>query len=117
MARRPAAGGMADVDMGTADFIITGGKIFCGLRQGFAEAVAIAGERIVATGAAADIADLTKEKLDAEREEADEFSTAEDSDGDGFYDYEEELTGHDPNDPDSKPTQEEVDAAEAAERL
>ncbi|MBT3842902.1 MAG: ankyrin repeat domain-containing protein, partial [Verrucomicrobia bacterium] len=66
---------------------------------------------------AADIADLTKEKLDAEREEADEFSTAEDSDGDGFYDYEEELTGHDPNDPDSKPTQEEVDAAEAAERL
>ncbi len=66
---------------------------------------------------AADIADLTKEKLDAAREEADEFSTAEDSDGDGFYDYEEELTGHDPNDPDSKPTQEEVDAAEAAERL
>lgn len=58
MARRPAAGGMADVDMGTADFIITGGKIFCGLRQGFAEAVAIAGERIVATGAAADIAGL-----------------------------------------------------------
>ena len=36
---------------------------------------------------------------------------------DGFYDYEEELTGHDPNDPDSKPTQEEVDEAEAAERL
>ena len=65
---------------------------------------------------AADIADLTKEKLDAEREEADEFSTV-DSDDDGFYDYEEELTGHDPNDPDSKPTQEEVDAAEAAERL
>ena len=44
---------------------------------------------------AADIADLTKEKLDAEREEADEFSTV-DSDYDGFYDYEEELTGHDP---------------------
>ena len=60
---------------------------------------------------AADIADLTKEKLDAEREEADEFSTV-DSDDDGFYDYEEELTGHDPNDPDSKPTQEEADAAE-----
>ena len=34
-----------------------------------------------------------------------EFSTAEDSDGDGFDDYDEELTGHDP---DSKPTQEEV---------
>ena len=69
---------------------------------------------------AADIADLTKEKLDAEREEADEFSTVDsddDSDDDGFYDYEEELTGHDPNDPDSKPTQEEVDAAETAERL
>jgi ankyrin repeat protein len=64
---------------------------------------------------AADIADLTKKKLDAEREEA-EGSTV-DSDDDGFYDYEEELTGHDPNDPDSKPTQEEVDAAEAAERL
>ena len=63
-----------------------------------------------------DIANLTKEKLDAEREEADVFSTV-DSDYDGFYDYEEELTGHDPNDPDSKPTQEEVDAAEAAERL
>jgi len=63
-----------------------------------------------------DIANLTKEKLDAEREEADEFSTV-DSDDDGFYDYEEELTGHDPNDPDSKPTQEEVDAAEAAEWL
>jgi hypothetical protein len=63
-----------------------------------------------------DIANLTKEKLDAEREEADEFSTV-DSDDDGFYDYEEELTGHDPDDPVSHPTQEEVDSAEAAERL
>ena len=63
-----------------------------------------------------DIADLNKEKLDAEREEADEFSTV-DSDDDGFYDYEEELTGHDPDDPVSHPTQEEVDSAEAAERL
>jgi hypothetical protein len=28
-----------------------------------------------------------------------------------MYDHEEELTGHDPNDPDDYPTQEEVDAA------
>ena len=34
-----------------------------------------------------------------------------DSDGDGFYDSEEKLTGHDPNDPDDRPTQEEVDRA------
>ena len=41
----------------------------------------------------------------------DDIGSTEDSDDDGFYDYEEELTGHDPNDPDSKPTQDEADAA------
>ncbi|MBT4623030.1 MAG: hypothetical protein HOB97_03160, partial [Verrucomicrobia bacterium] len=41
-------------------------------------------------------------------------SSTEDTDGDGMYDYEEELTGHDPNDPDDYPTAEEVEAAEAA---
>ena len=60
-------------------------------------------------------------KIEAAKVEEEEGGDAEgstvDSDDDGFYDYEEELTGHDPNDPDSKPTQEEVDAAEAAERL
>jgi hypothetical protein len=49
-----------------------------------------------------------------EEEGGDAEGSTEDSDGDGFYDYEEELTGHDPNDADSMPTQEEVDAAEAA---
>ena len=65
---------------------------------------------------AGDIANLTREgtaKLFQNSGFADEGST-EDSDDDGFYDYEEELTGHDPNDPDSKPTQDEVNAAEAA---
>jgi hypothetical protein len=46
-----------------------------------------------------------------EEEGGEAEGSTEDSDGDGFYDYEEELTGHDPNDPDSKPTQEEADAA------
>ena len=54
-------------------------------------------------------------KIEAAKVEEEEGGEAEgsteDSDGDGFYDYEEELTGHDPNDPDSKPTQEEADAA------
>jgi hypothetical protein len=57
-------------------------------------------------------------KIEAAKVEEEEGGDAEgstvDSDDDGFYDYEEELTGHDPNDPDSKPTQDEVDAAEAA---
>jgi ankyrin repeat protein len=62
---------------------------------------------------AGDIANLTREgtaKLFQNSGFADEGST-EDSDGDGMYDHEEELTGHDPNDPDDYPTQEEVDAA------
>ena len=49
-----------------------------------------------------------------EEEEGEDEGSTLDSDGDGFYDSEEKLTGHDPNDPDSKPTQEEVDAAVAA---
>ncbi len=57
-------------------------------------------------------------KIEAAKVEEEEGGDAEsstvDSDGDGMYDYEEELTGHDPNDPDDYPTQEEVDAAEAA---
>ena len=67
---------------------------------------------------AGDIANLTREgtaKLFQDAGFAAEGST-EDSDGDGMYDYEEELTGHDPNDPDDRPTQEEVDAALEAEQ-
>ncbi len=67
---------------------------------------------------AGDIANLTREgtaKLFQNSGFADEGST-EDSDGDGMYDSEEELTGHDPNDPDDYPTQEEVDAALEAEQ-
>ena len=48
-------------------------------------------------------------KVKEEEEGGDQSSTV-DSDDDGFYDWEEELTGHDPNDKESKPTQEEVDA-------
>ena len=67
---------------------------------------------------AGDIANLTREgtaKLFQNAGFYDEGST-EDSDGDGMYDSEEELTGHDPNDPDDYPTQEEVDAALEAEQ-
>jgi hypothetical protein len=57
-------------------------------------------------------------KIEAANEEEEEGgdaeSSTEDSDDDGFYDWEEKLTGHDPNDAESKPTQEEVDAAAAA---
>lgn len=41
-----------------ADTILTGGRIFLGLREGFAEALAIAGDTILAAGTAADIAAL-----------------------------------------------------------
>ena len=56
---------------------------------------------------------LAQKIVDAEKKEDEEGgdqSSTEDSDEDGFYDWEEELTGHDPNDKESKPTQEEVDA-------
>jgi predicted amidohydrolase YtcJ len=36
--------------MGYADLILSGGRVFCGLHEGFAEAVAIHGDRIVAAG-------------------------------------------------------------------
>jgi len=68
---------------------------------------------LIANGANTKIFDVlgsTPEELRWKHEET-EFST-EDSDDDGFYDSEEEITGHDPNDPGDKPTQEEVDEAE-----
>ena len=54
------------------------------------------------------------EAAKVKEEAGEEEGSTLDTDEDGFYDSEEKLTGHDPNDPDSKPTQEEVDAAEAA---
>ena len=50
------------------------------------------------------------EAAKVKEEEGEEEGSTLDTDEDGFYDSEEKLTGHDPNDPDSKPTQEEVDA-------
>jgi predicted amidohydrolase YtcJ len=44
--------------MDKADLILTSGRIFCGLHDGFAESVAIAGGRVLATGRASDIAGL-----------------------------------------------------------
>lgn len=44
--------------MMTADCILTGGRIWCGLAEGFAEALAIKDGRVLATGAAQDIAAL-----------------------------------------------------------
>jgi predicted amidohydrolase YtcJ len=38
--------------------ILTGGRIFCGLNEGFVEAIAMASGRVIATGTAAAIADL-----------------------------------------------------------
>jgi len=38
--------------------ILTNGKIWCGLNEGFAEALAIAGDRVLAVGPASDIAEL-----------------------------------------------------------
>ena len=44
--------------MRPADTILTGGKIFLGLHEGFAEALAISGGKVQATGSTADIAAL-----------------------------------------------------------
>src|SRR3569833_1169537 len=44
--------------MDKADLILTNGRIFCGLHDGFAAAVAVAGGRVLATGTSADIANL-----------------------------------------------------------
>lgn len=60
------------------------------------------------------LANKIESAKEAEEAGDEDIGSTEDSDDDGFYDYEEELTGHDPNDPDDKPTQDEVDAAEAA---
>lgn len=38
--------------------ILTGGRVFCGLNEGFVEAIAIASGRVLATGSAATIAEL-----------------------------------------------------------
>jgi predicted amidohydrolase YtcJ len=40
------------------DLILTGGRVFCGLNEGFAEAIAVADGRVLATGSAEDIAAL-----------------------------------------------------------
>ena len=57
------------------------------------------------------LANKIESAKEAEEAGDDDIGSTEDSDDDGFYDYEEELTGHDPNDPDDKPTQDEADAA------
>ena len=46
-----------------------------------------------------------------EEEGSDDDLIGVDADGDGFDAYDEKITGHSDNDPDDKPTQEEVDAA------
>ncbi|HEV7417417.1 MAG TPA: amidohydrolase, partial [Tianweitania sediminis] len=48
---------MSTVQSPAADLILTNGRVFCGLHEGFADAVAIAGERIMAVGDAATIND------------------------------------------------------------
>ncbi|MFN3936624.1 MAG: amidohydrolase [Gemmobacter sp.] len=42
-----------------ADCVVTGGRIWCGLNEGFAEALAISAGRVAAVGSAADIAAMT----------------------------------------------------------
>jgi hypothetical protein len=63
---------------------------------------------------AGDIANLTREgtaKLFQNSSFADDVTEFEDTDGDGFDDYDEVLVGTDPDDPDDFPTQAEVDDA------
>lgn len=42
----------------TADVILTGGKIWLGQKEGFAEALAISGDKVIASGSAAEMATL-----------------------------------------------------------
>jgi predicted amidohydrolase YtcJ len=44
--------------MDKADLILSNGRVFCGLNEGFVESVAVAGGRVLATGKASDIAGL-----------------------------------------------------------
>ena len=63
---------------------------------------------------AGDVANLTREgtaKLFQNSSFADDVIVSEDTDGDGFDDYDEVLVGTDPEDPDDFPTQAEVDEA------
>ena len=65
---------------------------------------------------ASDVTDLTLEKLNAARRQSEDLDNdgdliGVDEDGDGFDAYDEKLTGHSDNDPNDRPTQEEVDAA------
>jgi predicted amidohydrolase YtcJ len=46
---------MSTVRSPAADLILTNGRVFCGLHEGFSDAVAIAGERILAVGDAASV--------------------------------------------------------------
>jgi hypothetical protein len=67
---------------------------------------------------AGDVANLTREgtaKLFQNSSFAADVTEFEDTDGDGFDDYDEKLVGTDPDDPDDTPTQAEVDAAVAEE--
>ena len=65
------------------------------------------------------ISALQNQVAEAERKaeeggEGDEDGIGVDEDGDGFDAYDERITGHSDNDAEDKPTQEEVDAAQAA---
>ena len=42
--------------------VLTGGRIFCGLNEGFVEAIAVASDRVIATGTAAAMAELAGPK-------------------------------------------------------
>lgn len=44
-----------------ADLVLSGGQVFCGLEEGFSEALAVADGKVLATGTSAEIAALTGE--------------------------------------------------------